>query len=95
MRGYDPRVNARMEINSQVNAPVGLAEAQTEPCPHCGARKRRRCTYAPHDDGGLQMRGRVHYERKQVIKARRKAELRALAAWFREHGHIFEDASRA
>lgn len=95
MRDYDPRVNAWQTISDQIAAPVGLAEAQQVVCPRCGAGRRRRCMYAARGRKDRPMRGRVHNERKQAVRARRKAELLQLAAWFREHGHILVNADQA
>jgi hypothetical protein len=96
VRDYDPRVSARQQLSDQVNAPVGLAEAEREVCPKCGAGKRRRCTYVARGRRkGQPMRGRVHSERKQAVRSRRKAELLQLSAWLAEHGHLLVNADKA
>lgn len=73
MPGYDPRVQAWQRLDSYVSAPVTLAEAETQVCPLCGAGRRRRCVYVGKISRGLPMRGQVHGDRKQAVRAARRA----------------------
>jgi hypothetical protein len=109
--GYSPRVRARLAMADFVSAPVSYAEAQTVRCPKCGAGKRRRCFYLadtwagsriPGRQGtllhykGQQMAGKVHDQRKQAVRLRRKADWLARNPVPRtSHAQAAQEAMRA